>query len=63
MTDLGTKFECSECETKFYDLGREKAVCPQCGHEMKKDESFKTKVSRTKTTTKKKRKKASSEEE
>lgn len=61
MTDLGNKFECSECETKFYDLGREKAVCPQCGHEMKKEESFKSKVTRTKTTTK--RKKASSEEE
>ena len=61
MTELGNKFECSECDTKFYDLGRDKAICPQCGFEMKKDESFKSKVSRTKTTTK--RKKATSEEE
>jgi uncharacterized protein (TIGR02300 family) len=31
MAELGTKFECSECGTKFYDLGNPSAVCPKCG--------------------------------
>ena len=30
--ELGTKHTCPECETKFYDLNREEAVCPACGH-------------------------------
>jgi uncharacterized protein (TIGR02300 family) len=31
MRDLGIKFECAECGTKFYDLGNPTAVCPKCG--------------------------------
>ena len=31
MTDLGTRYECSECATKFYDLGSPDRVCPKCG--------------------------------
>jgi uncharacterized protein (TIGR02300 family) len=31
MPELGTKFECAECGTKFYDLGNPAAVCPKCG--------------------------------
>ncbi len=31
MVELGKKHECSECETRFYDLGRPSAVCPRCG--------------------------------
>lgn len=31
MAELGTKFECAECGTKFYDLGNPSAVCPKCG--------------------------------
>lgn len=27
---LGERFVCSECGTKFYDLGRPTAVCPRC---------------------------------
>jgi hypothetical protein len=30
MAELGTKFECAECGTKFYDLGKPGAVCPKC---------------------------------
>lgn len=30
-SDRGTKRVCSECSTKFYDLMREKVVCPSCG--------------------------------
>lgn len=28
---LGRKIQCSECETRFYDLGKSQAVCPKCG--------------------------------
>jgi uncharacterized protein (TIGR02300 family) len=31
MPDLGTKHECLDCGTKFYDLGKPEAVCPKCG--------------------------------
>jgi uncharacterized protein (TIGR02300 family) len=31
MAELGSKFECAECGTKFYDLGNPSAVCPKCG--------------------------------
>jgi uncharacterized protein (TIGR02300 family) len=32
---LGTKFECYNCGTKFYDLGKSAAVCPKCGADQK----------------------------
>ena len=28
---LGSKHECPSCQTKFYDLGKAKPVCPSCG--------------------------------
>jgi uncharacterized protein (TIGR02300 family) len=28
--ELGTKRVCVSCGTKFYDLGRQPAVCPKC---------------------------------
>jgi predicted nucleic acid-binding Zn-ribbon protein len=31
LAKLGTRFTCFACGTKFYDLHREKAVCPECG--------------------------------
>jgi uncharacterized protein (TIGR02300 family) len=39
MPELGTKFECAECGTKFYDLGNPGAVCPKCGTAPKRDGS------------------------
>lgn len=30
-TKLGTKYECYSCSTKFYDLGKAQAICPNCG--------------------------------
>ncbi|MDP6934496.1 MAG: FYDLN acid domain-containing protein [Myxococcota bacterium] len=27
---LGTRYTCSECGAKFYDLNRPKAICPSC---------------------------------
>ncbi len=32
---LGTKFECFNCSTKFYDLGKPEPVCPKCGANQK----------------------------
>lgn len=29
--DLGTKYVCWKCETKFYDLHKPVPVCPRCG--------------------------------
>jgi hypothetical protein len=28
---LGTKHDCYSCGTKFYDLGKAQAICPNCG--------------------------------
>ncbi len=35
MPNLGKKYECFSCGTKFYDLGRPEAVCPKCGANQK----------------------------
>ena len=29
--DRGTKRTCQACEARFYDLGRDRIVCPMCG--------------------------------
>jgi hypothetical protein len=31
MADLGRKYTCYSCHTKFYDLGKPIPVCPKCG--------------------------------
>ena len=31
MSDLGEKHTCSNCGTKYYDLGSPDTVCPKCG--------------------------------
>ena len=35
MPDLGKKFECFNCHTKFYNLGKPEAICPKCGANQK----------------------------
>ena len=37
MPELGNKYECAECGTKFYDLGNPAAVCPKCGTAPRRD--------------------------
>ena len=32
---LGTKHECFNCNTKFYDLGKAELICPKCGADQK----------------------------
>ncbi len=29
--ELGTKRQCQNCGTKFYDLGKDPIICPKCG--------------------------------
>ena len=29
--DLGTKYNCFKCQTKFYDLKKPAPTCPKCG--------------------------------
>lgn len=31
MADLGLKYLCFKCSSKFYDLKKPKALCPKCG--------------------------------
>jgi uncharacterized protein (TIGR02300 family) len=35
MSELGSKHECPNCASKFYDLGRSEIVCPKCGADQK----------------------------
>lgn len=35
MAELGNKFICYNCSTKFYDLGKAEALCPKCGANQK----------------------------
>ncbi len=41
MTELGTKYKCYKCGCKFYDLGKEVALCPHCGEDQANEESKK----------------------
>jgi uncharacterized protein (TIGR02300 family) len=35
MPDLGKKFTCYNCGTKFYNLAKPEAICPKCGANQK----------------------------
>ena len=37
--EWGLKKICPSCETKFYDLNRKPAVCPNCGQELEEENS------------------------
>jgi predicted nucleic acid-binding Zn-ribbon protein len=39
MPDLGKKYECFHCHTKFYNLGKTEAMCPKCGANQKNAKS------------------------
>jgi uncharacterized protein (TIGR02300 family) len=32
---LGNKYDCYNCGTKFYDLGKAEPICPKCGANQK----------------------------
>ena len=31
MPELGQKYTCYSCHTKFYDMGKPEPLCPGCG--------------------------------
>jgi hypothetical protein len=37
--DLGTRYKCYKCGTKFYDLSRPQPLCPSCGEDQNNDEA------------------------
>ena len=39
MPDLGKKYECYNCRTKFYNLGKPEPICPKCGANQKNAKS------------------------
>jgi len=47
MPNLGTKYVCFSCQTKFYDLGRDVALCPKCGADQKDADSSPAPVSKS----------------
>lgn len=38
MPDLGKKYNCYSCHTKFYDLGKPVPLCPKCGADQREAE-------------------------
>ena len=39
--DLGTKFTCFKCSTKFYDLKKPDPLCPKCGADQRESPALK----------------------
>jgi len=44
--DLGTKYVCFKCGTKFYDLKKPVPACPKCGSDQRETPSAKPSGSR-----------------
>jgi uncharacterized protein (TIGR02300 family) len=39
--DLGNKFTCFKCGTKFYDLRKAEPICPKCGADQRESPALK----------------------
>jgi uncharacterized protein (TIGR02300 family) len=39
--DLGSKFVCYKCSTKFYDLKKPDPICPKCGTDQRESPALK----------------------
>jgi uncharacterized protein (TIGR02300 family) len=37
--NLGTRYKCYKCGTKFYDLGKPQPICPSCGEDQNNEET------------------------
>lgn len=42
--DLGAKYVCFKCGTKFYDMKRPDAICPKCGTDQRESAANKAGV-------------------
>ena len=40
-TDLGNKFVCFKCSTKFYDMKKPDPLCPKCGTDQRESPALK----------------------
>ncbi len=41
MADLGKRYKCYKCGTKFYDLNKPDPICPSCGEDQNNEETKK----------------------
>ncbi len=41
MADLGKRYKCYKCGTKFYDLSKPQPLCPTCGEDQNNEETKK----------------------
>ena len=41
MADLGKRYKCYKCGTKFYDLNKPSPICPSCGEDQNNEETKK----------------------
>ncbi len=39
--DLGTKYVCYKCQTKFYDMKKPDPLCPKCGADQRESPALK----------------------
>jgi hypothetical protein len=39
VVELGRRYKCYKCGTKFYDLGRPQPLCPSCGEDQNNEEA------------------------
>jgi uncharacterized protein (TIGR02300 family) len=46
VKDLGNKFNCYKCGTKFYDLRKPEPICPKCGADQRQSPANKPASSR-----------------
>jgi uncharacterized protein (TIGR02300 family) len=37
--ELGIRFKCYKCGTKFYDLNKPQPICPSCGEDQNNEET------------------------
>jgi uncharacterized protein (TIGR02300 family) len=40
--DLGTKFVCFKCNTRFYDMKKPEPICPKCGADQRESPALKS---------------------
>jgi len=41
VADLGKRYKCYKCGTKFYDLSKPQPLCPVCGEDQNNEETKK----------------------
>lgn len=47
MANLGKKYSCYSCHTKFYDLGKPEPICPKCGADQRESQDAPVTTSRS----------------